>query len=195
MAQKLWIGRKKPCALSPFILMTDPKRVADPVAAAKNVPEGAAIIYRHFGESNKLEIAKELRDVTFNRDQQLLIGHDPLLAISVGADGVHFRRDPNIELAMLWRQRCPNWVISMAALKGPQNYKGDLNVLDGLLLSAIFTSGSSSAGEPIGVQVLDDVCRQLPVSVFALGGINKNTAKDLSGSLAAGLAGIGGLLA
>ena len=37
MAQKLFEARSRPSALSPFVFMTDPQRVLDPVAAARVV--------------------------------------------------------------------------------------------------------------------------------------------------------------
>ena len=193
-ARTLLSGRPRPSALSPFVFMTDPQRVSDPVSAARHLPAGITIIYRHFGRESCQRIAEELRQVTFQREQQLLIGHDPALAISVGADGVHFRRDEAIRAPMIWRERCPDWIISMAGLKGDQAYSGDLSVLDGLFISSVFYSKSPSAGDPIGAKALTNICQALPVPVFALGGIKARTAPKLSATGAAGLAGIDGLL-
>jgi len=129
--------------------------------------------------------------MTFERRQQFLIGNDPDLAIKVGADGVHFRRDSALTAPTLWRRRCPDWLITMAGVKNG-DYSGDLSVLDGLLVSSIFESQSPSAGEPIGIGALKTQVQALPVPVFALGGINAGTAKRLIGTGAAGLAAIGG---
>ena len=170
--------------------MTDPKRVTDVVAAAEMLPRRAAIIYRHFGSAHRFVDAEALRQVTFKRQQQFLIGDDPQLAIEVGADGVHFRRDAALTGPTLWRRRCPDWLISMAGIK-TGDYTGDVSILDGLLLSTIFPSQSPSAGEPIGVEALKEKTRKLPVPVFALGGVNSKTAPKLIGSGAAGIAGIG----
>jgi len=59
--------------------MTDPTRVPDVVAAAQTLPYGAAIIYRHFGSAHKFIDAESLRQITFERGQQFLIGDDPEL--------------------------------------------------------------------------------------------------------------------
>jgi len=190
VATKLLAARPIATPLSPLIFMTDPKRVTDVVAAAEMLPRRAAIIYRHFGSAHRFVDAETLRQVTFKRQQQFLIGDDPQLAIEVGADGVHFRRDANVSAPTLWRQRCPDWLISMAGIK-MGNYAGDVSILDGLLLSSIFPSQSQSAGDPIGVETLKEKTRKLPVPVFALGGVNNKTAPKLIGSGAAGVAGIG----
>jgi len=184
------------CRLAPLVLMTDPERLPDPVAAAKQMPKGAAIIYRHFGKPDAFEEAEKLRQVTFDRHQQLLIGTDPKLATKVGADGVHFPRDAALEAPTLWRQLCPDWIISMAGLK-TGDYTGDLNVLNALLVSSIFKSHSPSAGTPIGLEGLKaraDALSDYKPGIFALGGINADTAKQLINSGAAGIAGVSGII-
>ena len=174
IATKLFNARKESSRLSPLIFMTDPERVSNIFSAAQKMPPGATIIFRHFGSAHKFVDAEALRQLTFERGQQLLIGDDPALAIEVGADGVHFRRDAKLEAPILWRQRCPDWLISMAGIKSG-SYQGDLSVLDGLLISSIFPSQSPSAGEPIGVERFTQSVRDLPAPVFALGGVDNNT--------------------
>lgn len=192
-ATNLYAARKAPCRLAPLILMTDPKRLPDPLIAAQNLPEGAAIIYRHFGEDNRQNLAQQLRQITFARRQQFLVGHDPELAAAVGADGVHFRRGANTALPALWRRRCPDWIITMAGLKNGKAYAGKLSVLDALFVSSVFPSTSPSAGEPIGTKGLRSACKTHDVPVIALGGINSANAAQLVGTGAAGLAGISGI--
>jgi len=189
VATKLYEARRKPCHLSPFVFMTDPSRVPDVIKAAKAQPKGAAIIYRHFGKADKADEAQALRQTTFAKHQQLLIGNDPELAISIGADGVHFKRDPQLKAPMLWRQRCPNWIISVAGIKQGE-YQGDLSSLDALLVSSVFKSQSLSAGEPIGIEQFKSLTKTIPVPIYALGGVNRDTAPKLIATNAAGLAGI-----
>ena len=183
--------------------MTDPNRINNCLAAAKNLPEGAAVIYRHFGKSERKAEAEALRQITFQKNQQLLIGADPLLAIKIGADGVHFRRADGLSQARLWKKRCPDWIITMAGFKPvnikvsgnkQESYKQDLSCLDGLFISPVFESQSPSAGPPIGIAGLKAAVANLDTPVFALGGINQATAAQLIGSGAAGLAGVSGVL-
>ena len=162
------------------------------------MPKGAAIIYRHFGADDREGIAQELRQITFAHGQQLLIGNDPELAINCGADGVHFTRDEMLAGPTLWRGRCPDWLISMAGIKGEDgalgvegyiDYSGDLSVLDGLMVSSVFASESESAGPPIGLQSLLPITAVLGAPIYALGGVNARTAEALTGMGLSGLAG------
>lgn len=193
-AQKLLAARPRPSALSPYIFMTDPQRVPDPVTTVRALPDGITIIYRHFGKNGHGALAETLREITTAKNQQFLIGHDPELASAIGANGVHFRRDADVLAPRLWREKRPDWIISMAGLKGEQTYHRSLEVLDGLLVSSVFYSKSPSAGDPIGVDRFTEISRKLPVPVFALGGVKATNADELVGSGAAGVAGIDGLI-
>ena len=70
VAQRLREGGPS-CRLSPLVFMTEPNRVSDPVKTVSHLPKGTAIIYRHFGSPDH---ARDLRDLTREREQQLLIG-------------------------------------------------------------------------------------------------------------------------
>ena len=195
-AGAIGLERGSQCRLSPLVMMTDPQVHKDVVAAARAMPKGAAIIYRHFGEPRRAEIAAELRQITFARKQQLLIGNDPALAKTCGADGVHFTRDAALTAPMLWRARCPDWLMSMAGIKEVEDgegdyidYSGDLSVLDGLMVSAVFASNSPSAGRPIGVKRLLSIAAVLGAPIYALGGVNERTAEALEGCGLSGIAG------
>ena len=174
--------------------MSDPARVKNLPEAVAGLPDNCAIIYRHFGAEKKLLIAKLLREVTKDRQQQLLIGGgDVELALAVNADGVHFKRDANLKGPQKLRNGNADMIITIAGLKG-EDYTAPLTCLDGLFVSAVFPSQSPSAGTPMGVSGLKAACENLDVPVFALGGINASNAKKLIGSGAAGFAAINGLL-
>lgn len=193
-AQILYNQRPKPSRLSPLILMTEAKRLSYIENAVARLPEGSAVIYRHFGAEDRHVRAATLRKLTTKLHHQFLIGDDPELAVESGADGVHFRRDAKVEAPNVWRQKKPHWLITMAGLK-IGTYSGDLSGLDGLFLSSIFPSQSPSAGHPIGVEALTGFAGQLNIPIFALGGISPETAPELVGSGAAGLAGVSGITA
>lgn len=172
--------------------MSDPDRTPSLLNYVAQRPPSIAVIYRHFGAADKLEVAQKLRHITFAKKQQLLIGHDPELAIKVGADGVHFKRDVGVTLPALWRKRCPDWLITMAGLKSGK-YEGDVSVLDGLFLSSIFDSQSPSAGPAKGVKWLTEQTAHLNVPVYALGGLSKKTAPTLIGTGVSGVATVSGI--
>lgn len=170
--------------------MTDPTRVENLVEVVRRLPKDCAVIYRHFGDPIH---ARELRELTAKQERQLLIGNDPELAQDIGADGVHFTRDAALRGPIIWRERLPEWIITMAGLKEGA-YLAPLESLDALFVSSIFQSRSPSAGTPIDTAALKERAARLPVPIFALGGIDAGTAPQLMGTGAAGLAAIEGLI-
>ena len=162
----------------------------NPVELVRRLPPGCAVIYRHFGNPKH---AQDLRDITAEQDRQFLIGNDPELAEEIDADGVHFSRDAKLIGPIYWRDKYPDWIITMAGLKTGA-YLAPLNSLDALFVSSIFESQSPSAGTAIGIEALIHRTAGLPVPIFALGGIDAGTAPQLVGTGAAGLAAIGGLI-
>ncbi len=169
--------------------MTDPERVPDILAAARKLPKGATLIYRHFGAQDKFTIAHELRQIAFARNLQFLIGQDAELAAHVGADGVHL---PERELSRgaVLRARYPEWLLTGAAHSRAGVETCEEYGLDGAILSPIFASASKCAGSPIGVGMLRDIIKTAHIPVIALGGISAETAPKLYGSGVAGIAGV-----
>lgn len=178
------------CRLSPLVFLTDPARLENPLEVVRHLPQGCAVIYRHFGNPDQ---AQDLRELTAKQKRQFLIGNDPELAEQIDADGVHFARDEHLRGPITWRARRPDWILTMAGLKKGA-YLAPLDSLDALFMSSVFPSRSPSAGTPIGRHGLKDRVARLPVPIFALGGVTAGTAPELIGSGAAGLAAIEGLI-
>ena len=189
VAARLYKARVRTCALSPLILMSDPQRLPDICAAAKTLPRGSALIYRHFGAKDKQEVAADLRQICFARDIQLLIGQDEELARACGADGLHLP-ERDLGRAVYLRGRYPDWLLTGAAHSAAA--LAQTNALDAAVLSPVFESQSPSAGAPLGIGTFAKMVRGAPVPVFALGGIQAGNVQEILGTGAAGIAGVSG---
>ena len=173
--------------------MTDPRRVSHIEAAVKFLPKGSTVIYRHFSDPGKVETAKNLRDICLQFGHQLLIGADPDLAVMIGADGVHFRE---VDIAQVkdFRAAHPNMLITGAA-HSLEALKACAKVgMDAALLSPVFPSPSPSAGQVLGVETFSKWAKMAGLPVFALGGVNRDTAAKLVSGPCAGIAGISGFV-
>ena len=188
-ATQLYERRPQPCKISPLVFMSDPERVPDVLAVAQNLPEGATLIYRHFGAVDRLVVAEELRQIAFAGNLQFLIGQDIELAKEIGADGVHLP-ERDLPLAAQLRTMYPNWLIS-AAVHSPETVRLHVGKdLDAVIASPVFPSKSKSAGVPMGKLEFSVYVSLSPIGVFALGGISTQTVDQLVGGGAAGIAGI-----
>lgn len=164
--------------------LTDPQRTPDPVACVGALPHGVGVIYRHFGAEHRFDTAIKLKTACFQKGIPLLIANDPYTAKAVDADGVHWP-EARAHLARKWRGRFHFQTQSVHSATGMRRA-----VCDALLFSTVFPSNSPSAGKAMGATRFRKLAMQSNRAVYALGGVNGNTAGAVSG--VAGLAGIEG---
>ena len=177
-----------------LILMTDPTRTPDPLAAAADLPRGSAVILRHYGEAGRDDLARAL--VRFGRPRgiRILIAGDVKLALRVGADGVHLPEHMARCAASAWTPyRRRDWIVTAAAHSWEAVLRAQ--AVDAILLSPVFQTASHPKAHPLGVIAFARMAGRSAVPIYALGGVTPPRAKRLAGSRAAGLAGISGFAA
>jgi thiamine-phosphate pyrophosphorylase len=173
-------------ALPPLLLLTDPKRIPAPLAAAARLPAGAGVVYRHFGAKDREATARALLRLCRKRGLKLLIGADPILAQRVGADGVHLP-ERLARLAAGLRRAHPAWLLTLAW----HGRRRRAAPVDALVLAPVLASASPSAAYPLGARRANAMARRAGLPCYALGGVNARTASRLTGF--AGLAAVDGL--
>ena len=171
------------------MLMTDPERVADPVAAAEGLPRGSAVVFRAFGAPDAVRQGRLLAAVSRRRGLLLLAGADPALARAMGAGGVHLP-ERLAHRAGAIRRAHPLWLISVAAHSEAAVRRARIYGADAVVISPVFPSRSPSAGAPLGPVRFAALVRRVKRPVYALGGVNTKTAPRLIGSGAAGIAAV-----
>ncbi len=179
-----------PLHLPPLFFLTDPERTPDPVAVVARLPAGCGVIYRHFGAPDRAEVALALAKVVADRGLCLLIGADPELAQTVGAHGVHW---PEAQLGEARHWRGMFAINTASAHNRRAILRAQQAAMDAALVSAVFASKSASAGSPIGAARFRDLAQGVDMPLYALGGINADTAASVVQY--AGLAAIEGVLA
>ena len=169
-------------AIPALFFFTDPKRTPDPCAIAQRLPRGAAIVYRHFGAADRAQTARKLAALAASRGLVLLIAADPELAQRVGAGGVHWpeRFAPVRGPGFMTVSAHGAEGISRAAAAGA----------DACVLAPVFATRSASGNAPLGLFHASQLARAATTPVVALGGVNANTARRLSGRGFAGVAAV-----
>lgn len=176
-------------ALPALFFFTDPERTPDPVAVARRLPRGAAVVYRHFGARERGSVARALALVCRRRGLKLLIAADPALAGRVGADGVHW---PEARLA----ERRPHPGLATAAAHSARAADAAATAgVDLCILGPVFATSSASGNAPLGLFRASQIARACPIPVVALGGLNHQSSKRLIGRGFAGIAAVEALAA
>jgi thiamine-phosphate pyrophosphorylase len=184
MRARLGLGRTLP----PVLVFTDPTRSAPATELARVLPRGWGLVFRHYGDASRYEIAAEISKIAHSRGFCLLIGADPELAVRVGAQGIHWPQRL-WRGARKWSGRLPLNTMSAhrpSDVLGPQPPG-----IDARVLSTVFQSGSPSAGPAMGAGRFRSLTEKAGIPVYALGGLSAANAGRVAGQ--AGLAGIGQL--
>jgi thiamine-phosphate pyrophosphorylase len=174
-------------AIPALFFLTDPERTPDPLAAAKRLPRGTAVVYRHFGATDRAHIARQLAAICRSRALILLIAADPELARRVGADGVHW---PEARIA----PRDGPGLITAAAHNADAVARAARYGADACILSPVFPTRSKPRREPLGVFRASQLAQRSAIPVIALGGVTARNAQLLAGRGFAGVAAIDALM-
>jgi thiamine-phosphate pyrophosphorylase len=172
-------------------VFTDPRRTPDLEALARALPAGAALVYRSFGAADAQPVARRLKAVLRETGARLLVGADARLAAAAGADGVHLPERLAFRAGALKRAR-PGWIVTAAAHSPGAVRRARRAGADAAVVSTVFPSRSPSAGAPIGPLRLAALVRAGGLAVYALGGVNDETAARLRATGVAGLAAVDG---
>jgi len=164
---------------------TDPERTPRPWQVVNTLPAGSAVVFRHFGATDRRVVARRLQRICAGRRLRLLIGADPALAESVGAAGVHLPEHMS-RLAPVLKTARPDWIVSVAT-----HGEAPLPAFaDAAVLSPVYPSRSPSAGATLGVATAARIARTSPISMIALGGVKIAHMHALARAGFAGVAGI-----
>jgi thiamine-phosphate pyrophosphorylase len=175
-----------------LLAFSDPARTPDLEALARSLPAGAALVYRHFGAADAAATARRLKAIASARGVKLLVGADAALAAAAEADGVHLP-ERMAGRARALRRAHPGWIVTVAAHSSRAARRAKGCGADAAVVSAVFPSGSASAGRPMGLLRLALLARGAGLPVYALGGVNARTAARLKDLGLAGLAAVEGL--
>jgi thiamine-phosphate pyrophosphorylase len=149
------------------------------------------VIIRAHSLDQRAATAEALLPIARERHQRLLIANDPDLAQRIVAHGVHFSEAHTRE-ALHWRALRPDWIITVAAHSLAACASAKRRGANAALLSPVFPTQSHRGDVYLGVRALL-IARQAPLPVYALGGIDAETAARLRDSRFVGLAAIGAL--
>ena len=176
-----------------LLLMSDAARLADPRGAALLLPRGSAVVLRNYRSTTRAALAAELAVLCRARGLVLLIGGDGVLATAVNAHGIHL---PEAEAAHAqeWRRRRGDWIITVAAHSVSALERAAGVGADAAVLGPVFASASHPGAPSLGASRFAALVRGRGIAVYALGGIDAQTARRIEHSGAVGVAAIGALM-
>jgi thiamine-phosphate pyrophosphorylase len=180
--------------LPALVLMTDEKRLPDPVAAARALPKGSAIVIRQHHARQRAQLAHLMAPLARERGLILLIAGDAKLADAVRADGLHLP-ETRLQEAADWRARRPHWLITVAAHSADALRRAAQTGAHAAFLAPVFRTASHPDRAALGPFRFFTMAKQAGLPVYALGGITAANVGRLSHVRAAGIAAVEALKA
>jgi thiamine-phosphate pyrophosphorylase len=182
----------RPASWPGLILLTDARRLPDPLPALRRLPQGSAVILRHYEWPyvRRLALARAMADLCRQRGLILLVAGDARLARAVGAAGVHL---PQGLLPLATGLRRQFGMVTAAAHDAGAVALAARAGADAVLVSPVFATPSHPGAKGLGAvrfAALARHARRKGLRVYALGGVNAATARRLKAIAMAGIAGI-----
>lgn len=185
--------------LPTVIALTDSRRLPDPEEALGLLPEGAALIWRAYGEDPGSRIAGIVRHAR-RRGVMLLLAGDERAAARLGVGGRHLPEHminrPGTDGCYAHPRRPrPGFIVTAAAHSEIAVIRAARAGADAVLISPVLPTESHPGAPSLGTvrfARLAHLAQSLGLASYALGGIaSAASIRRLSNSGAAGVAGIG----
>jgi len=191
--------RRKARRLPPRLLVTDARRLPDPLPAVARLPRGSGVVFRHYelAPAARLRLARQVARLCRRRGLVLLVAGDARLALAAGADGVHLPERLAVLAPGLWRRRA-SWIVTVAAHDAGAVARAARARADAVLVSPVFPTASHPGATGLGAvrfAALAAQARRRGLAVYALGGINAGSERRLRGIPQKGTAAIAGMAA
>ena len=196
LAQRLNRRNAKGQRIPSLLLMTDAERLPDPSALIPKLPTGSGIIIRHFSREGKLKLIRKIKFLCRKHKVLLFVSDDINLALSMQCDGVHFSESSLKKAAGIGKalKPKPDFIYTCACHSQRSVYAAQKAKMDAMLISPIFKTNSHPNVHTKGPWQFQNMAISTNINCYALGGLNRKTAKRLLQTKACGFAGIGNLL-
>ncbi len=172
--------------------MTDDGRLPDPLAAARALPRGSAVVVRMRDTHKRERLTRDLLKLARKQGFAVLVAADPLMAANLGADGIHLP-EVRAKESTYWRARFPAMMLTTSAHSERAIMLAGMLPVDAIFLSPVFATKSHPGGRALTALRANIIARASGKSVYALGGIDARNARLLARDAFNGIAAINAL--
>ncbi len=161
------------------------------------VKGGAAFVQLREKELDKehfLKEAVEIRELCRKYQVPFVVNDDVEIAVKSGADGVHVGQS-DMEVGDVRAKLGPDKIIGVSAQTVEQAVLAEERGADYLGVGAVFPTGSKADACEVSHETLRAICEAVGIPVIAIGGINADNLRELSGSGICGIAVISAIFA
>ena len=167
-------------------------------AMAQEAAEGGVTMLqlreKNISYAEFLRLAKELKTVTDKFKIPLIINDEADICVLSGADGLHIgQSDGGVKRAR--RKIGKNKILGVSVSTPEQAAAAQKDGADYLGVGAVFPTGTKEDAALTPPQKVKEICAAVRIPVIAIGGINKDTLKEVGGLGLAGIAVVSAIFA
>ena len=186
-------ARLRPAPRLPGLwLMTGAWDEAETMAAMRDLPRGAGVVFRHYDAADRAALGRRLAALARARCLVFVVAGDPALAFRLRADGFH-APEALLHRISAWRRLAPHGLATAAAHGDRALRKAREAGADAVFLSPIFATASHPGAPHLGPARFAALAARADLPVVALGGVDAAGARRLLPAKPAGFAAIGAL--
>ena len=149
---------------------------------------------RDLSAHDLLELAREVKVLTSQRDSQFVVNDRIDVALSLEEVGVHLRSN-SMPVTVARRLLGPRRLLGVSAHSRDEAMRAEGEGADYVVLGPVYDTPSKQAfGSPLGLSKLEEICRVVHVPIIGIGGITVDRARDVRRAGAFGVAVITAIL-
>src|SRR5215831_20947485 len=134
---------------------------------------------RDLSANELLELAREVKVLTSQRDSQLVVNDRIDVALSLEEVGVHLRSN-SMPVTVARRLLGPRRLLGVSAHSMDEVVRAEGEGADYVVLGPVYDTPSKQAfGSPLGLSKLEEICRVVHVPIIGIGGITVDRARDV----------------
>lgn len=181
-----------------LIFITDNEAQPCPEEVIDKLPKKSMVILRDYDYENRYELGKALRYICRTKEIKFLVAGDLTLALMLEADGIHIPEPMMNEVPQIKKDH-PEFIISIschneASLKQAVKFEDDLIILAPVFPTKSHPETYDDPSLTLGPDKVQELCTRYIAPIYALGGVNVETALHLQNTGVAGIAAIRGFL-
>ena len=145
-------------------------------------------------EESFLKEAVEIKELCRKYGVPFVINDNVDIALSMDADGVHVGQS-DMEALDVRAKLGPDKIIGVSAQTVEQALLAEKHGADYLGVGAVFHTGTKLDADDVSFETLKAICQAVSIPVGAIGGITRDTLRELKGSDIAGVAVVSAIFA
>ncbi|MHB8172844.1 MAG: thiamine phosphate synthase [Nitrospirota bacterium] len=151
--------------------------------------KGVLLREKDLPDAELVSLARRVRDLTLRYEVKMLVSARADIAALVGADGVHLpAKGYDVKAA---RELVGNRYIAVSTHSIEEALKAEEDGADFVTFGPVFkTPSKEKFGKPKGLDLLEELCREVEIPVFAVGGMKAENVSDVIERGAFGIAAI-----